>query len=474
METDTEIGNDDESNSGYESDDVVITDNDMDEHRISDAEANEPNYSVFNPVEMYDPSLELGMIFSSKKEFKKAVQSHAIKNRRSVRFTKNDSFRVYAVCSGEGCQWTIHANKLKNELTFQINLYKDEHTCPQVFNVKNMKTSWLTERFLQDFKSDPKRNVKGWRVDIMNKLKCHVSRDQAYRAKRQALKKLEGSPEHQFSKLWDYAEELRKTNPGSTVILGVNDENGENRFEKFYVCFSAMKQGFLAGCRPILGVDGCHLKGPHGGILLTAVGVDPNNNLYPVAYAVVQRESKDTWEWFLTVLKQDLNIQRDEEFTFMSDKQKGLIQAFISVFPNSAHRFCVRHLHNNFKTAGFRGLAYKNALWKAARASTPGEFKLRMEELRQLDQTAFDWFNDKRASEWSKSHFTEIPKCDILLNNCCESFNANIMDARDKPILTMLEWIREYLMRRLQENRDKAARKWTDGLCPKIQKILQK
>ncbi|KAL0430835.1 UNVERIFIED_CONTAM: hypothetical protein Sradi_0709500 [Sesamum radiatum] len=88
METDTEIGNDDESNSGYESDDVVITDNDMDEHRISDAEANEPNYAVFNPVEMYDPSLELGMIFSSKKEFKKAVQSHAIKNRRSVRFTK--------------------------------------------------------------------------------------------------------------------------------------------------------------------------------------------------------------------------------------------------------------------------------------------------------------------------------------------------------------------------------------------------
>ncbi|KAL0430836.1 UNVERIFIED_CONTAM: hypothetical protein Sradi_0709600 [Sesamum radiatum] len=158
----------------------------------------------------------------------------------------------------------------------------------------------------------------------------------------------------------------------------------------------------------------------------------------------------------------------------MSDKQKGLIQAFISVFPNSAHRFCVRHLHNNFKTAGFRGLAYKNALWKAARASTPDEFKLRMEELRQLDQTAFDWFNDKPASEWSKSHFTEIPKCDMLLNNCCESFNANIMDARDKPILTMLEWIREYLMRRLQENRDKAARKWTDGLCPKIQKILQK
>ncbi|KAL2235253.1 UNVERIFIED_CONTAM: hypothetical protein Sindi_1257500 [Sesamum indicum] len=441
-----------EDNSENESIDMVASENDLDEHRQSDDEENGPNFVAFNPDQMYDPALELGMIFSSKKEFKKAVQSHAIKNKRTVKFTKNDSFRVYAVCSGEGCEWKIHATKLKNEQTFQVNLYKDEHTCPQVFKVKNVKTSWLSERYLQDFKSDPKKCVKGWRVDIMNQLRCHVSRDQAYRAKREALKKLEGSPEYQFTKLWDYAEELRKTNPGSTVILGINDENGQNRFEKFYVCFSTLKQGILGGCRPVICVDGCHLKGPHKGILLTAVGVDPNNNLYPIAYAVVQRESTDTWEWFLTVLKQDVCIQRDSEYTFMSNKQKGLVQAFQSVFPNAAHRFCVRHLHNNFKNAGFRGLAYKNAMWKAPRASTVEEFKLRMEEIKKLDEKAFDWLNEKPPSD----------------------FNANIMDARDKPILTMLEWIREYLMRRLQENREKASKKWKGTLCPKIKKLLQK
>ncbi|KAL0413356.1 UNVERIFIED_CONTAM: hypothetical protein Sradi_1537300 [Sesamum radiatum] len=48
------------------------------------------------------------------------------------------------------------------------------------------------------------------------------------------------------------------------------------------------------------------------------------------------------------------------------------------------------------------------------------------------------------------------------------------MDARDKPILTMLEWIREYLMKRLQENREKTSKKWKDTLCPKIKKLLQK
>ncbi|KAL0420466.1 UNVERIFIED_CONTAM: hypothetical protein Slati_3069500 [Sesamum latifolium] len=64
--------------------------------------------------------------------------------------------------------------------------------------------------------------------------------------------------------------------------------------------------------------------------------------------------------------------------------------------------------------------------------------------------------------------------CDMLLNNVCETFNACILDAREKPILTMLEWIREYLMRRMQENRDRAISKWNGKICPKIQKILQK
>ncbi|KAL0416055.1 UNVERIFIED_CONTAM: hypothetical protein Slati_3437400 [Sesamum latifolium] len=157
----------------------------------------------------------------------------------------------------------------------------------------------------------------------MNELRFHVSKDQAYRAKRQALKKLEGSPEYQYTKLWDYVEEVRKTNIGSTVILGIEEENGEVRFNRFYMCFKALKEGFLAGCRPIIGVDGCHLKGPYDGVLLTAVGVDPNNNTYPIAYAIVRSENMETWEWFLTILKQDLNIIRDYEYTFMSDKQKG-------------------------------------------------------------------------------------------------------------------------------------------------------
>ncbi|KAL0374098.1 UNVERIFIED_CONTAM: hypothetical protein Sradi_3325500 [Sesamum radiatum] len=283
--------------------------------------------------------------------------------------------------------------------------YVPEHTCNISFNVRNMKSSWLSKKYFHKFKSDPKRTVKGFRIDAIEDVRCNISTNQAARAKKLAMLMLHGNPAQQFALLWDYADEVKRSNPGSTVILGTE----QNMFDRFYVCLHALRMNFLAGCRPVLCVDGCHLKGPHGGVLLAAVGIDPNNNFFPLCYAVV----------------------------------------------------FVRHLHSNFKSNGFRGLAFKNGLWKAARATTVNQFNERMKELNELDEGAYAWFNDKPPKEWSRSHFSPHPRCDILLNNACECFNSNILEAREKPILTMLEWLMEYLMKRVQQNRDRALkRKW--------------
>ena len=55
----------------------------------------------------------------------------------------------------------------------------------------------------------------------------------------------------------------------------------------------------------------------------------------------------------------------------------------------------------------------------------------------------------------------------MLVNNICENFNKCILDAREKPILGLLEKIRVYLMVKMQYNREKA-NKWEGKLCPKI------
>jgi hypothetical protein len=70
----------------------------------------------------------------------------------------------------------------------------------------------------------------------------------------------------------------------------------------------ATKRGFLEGCRPVICLDGCHLKTKFGGQLLVAVGMDPNDCIYPVAFDIVEVEDTTNWRWFLQTLKSDLGI----------------------------------------------------------------------------------------------------------------------------------------------------------------------
>ena len=100
------------------------------------------------------------------------------------------------------------------------------------------------------------------------------------------------------------------------------DDEGKDRFERLYMCLSTCKKGFLASCRPIIGLNGCHLRGPHKGDLLAAVGIDPNDQLYPITFAVGKVENKLTWKWFVTELVTDLDIKDEDKWTFMTDKQK--------------------------------------------------------------------------------------------------------------------------------------------------------
>jgi hypothetical protein len=99
----------------------------------------------------------------------------------------------------------------------------------------------------------------------------------------------------------------------------------ERQFKRIYVCIGALKQGFKAGLKDLLRLDGCFMKGPYPGQLLTVVCVDPNHDIYPLAYALVEAETTSSWTWFLTCLGDDLDLGKNSNFTFISDRQKVLL-----------------------------------------------------------------------------------------------------------------------------------------------------
>lgn len=94
------------------------------------------------------------------------------------------------------------------------------------------------------------------------------------------------------------------------------------------MCLEGCKKGFIGGCMPFIGLDGCHLKTQYGGILLCAVARDPNDQYFPLAFAVVESECKESWRWFLELLLDD--IGPDRRWIFISDQQKVNFHYYLS------------------------------------------------------------------------------------------------------------------------------------------------
>ncbi|KAE8735657.1 hypothetical protein F3Y22_tig00000340pilonHSYRG01097 [Hibiscus syriacus] len=400
----------------------LYTETESDSESDSDGRGKHRCPEFNDETDMENPQFKVGMIFGDKLKFKEAVRQYEIKNRVFIRFKRTDSVRVHVVCK-EGCPWYIWASRVDR---------KDE-----------TNTSWQIKSYIL-------------RQDVLEDHVYKMSLSKCLRAKNLALDMVLGSHKGQYSKIYDYLGEIRSSNPGSKTILKL-----DNRvFERMYISLQACKKGFK-GCRPIISIDGCHLKGYYGGTLLAAVGIDGNDSIYPIAYAVVESENESSWTWFLLLLATDLEIETSHNITFMSDKQKGLVEAMMHVLPNAEHRTCVRHLYSNFKNnAQFKGKNLKDALWKATRATYKKEFEDAMDELKALSKPAFDWLNAKDPAQWSKSYFSPRSKSDMLLSNLSECFNKMILEARDKPILTLMEMIRTKIMENIAKKKEVANKCW--------------
>ncbi|GKD05577.1 multidrug resistance-associated protein 5, partial [Tanacetum coccineum] len=150
-----------------------------------------------------------------------------------------------------------------------------------------------------------------------------VNLNQCINAKKYALTEYEKSIDEHYSMLRSYGKAILDSNHGSTVKLGVTvNPDGKTYFDRFYVCFAGLADGWKAWCRKIIAIDGCFLKSPNQGEILTAIGTDGNKHIYPVAWAVVNVENKDNWTWFLELLERDLGSSRENGLTRMSDQHK--------------------------------------------------------------------------------------------------------------------------------------------------------
>lgn len=73
------------------------------------------------------------------------------------------------------------------------------------------------------------------------------------------------------------------------------------------------------------------MKGSFPDQVLSTIGLDSNNGISPLAYAIVEFENTSSWKQILENLGNDLEIGTNSNFTFITDKQ-NVFHIYLRIF----------------------------------------------------------------------------------------------------------------------------------------------
>ena len=75
-----------------------------------------------------------------------------------------------------------------------------------------------------------------------------------------------------------------------------------------------------------------NIKHRFSGQILFAIAKDANDNIFPVAMAIVEQETRESWIWFLEIFTEDIGRLEELKLVFISNRQK-------------VYKFCFVQLH---------------------------------------------------------------------------------------------------------------------------------
>ncbi|XP_058766212.1 uncharacterized protein LOC131639766 [Vicia villosa] len=255
-----------------------------------------PKYEKFRKEHLNkDFKFKWGMEFNTLVDFKEAIREWSVLNGREISFVKNESYRVRVECKAK-CGFLVLCSKVGHKHTYAIKTLVDTHTCARVLNNRSANSRWVAKHVVKKMQSSENVRIRDIMQDVRQKFSVGITIARAWKAKLMAKKIVEGDADMQYAALWRYASELKRVNSGNTVKINVERPSPtiQPRFGSFYFSFNGCKKGFINGCRPFIGVDGCHLKTKYGGQLLIALGRDPNDQYFPLAFGVVETETKES------------------------------------------------------------------------------------------------------------------------------------------------------------------------------------
>lgn len=155
---------------------------------------------------------------------------------------------------------------------------------------------------------------------------------------------------------------------------------------------------------------------------------------------------------------------------------QGLIHAVNTLLPLIEHRMmCARHIYVRWAKK-YQSKELQLQFWITARSTNQPELYRKLEKMKKLKggELAVEELLEKCPIKgWCQAYFTDLVKCDNIDNNMSETFNGVLLEARGKPIISILEEMRQYVMNRIVLKRA-FAMKWEYDCGPNIVKRIVK
>eukprot|EP00261_Vitis_vinifera_P040633 XP_019081876.1 PREDICTED: uncharacterized protein LOC109124285 [Vitis vinifera] len=308
---------------------------------------------------------------------------------KGLRFEKPQLWAVRCKKWQEGCNWRLRACHRKSHGMFEITKYAGPHTCvyPKLSQDHSQLDSTLIVREIQNVvQRDHTTAIATLHQIVKDKFGYDVHFRRIWEAKRKTMVRVFGDWDESYQALPKWMNILQLINPGTKIVwktIPLGGISGNVRFMRVFWAFGASVEGFKH-CRPIIQIDGTFLYGKYMGKLLIATSIDGNGHVFPLAFAIVEEESHDSWSWFLIALRR--HVTQREGICLISDRHVGINAAVRNPSvgwspPHAQHRYCLRHVVSNFNDK-FKNKVLNELAYRAGCQHQPQKYERYMEELK--------------------------------------------------------------------------------------------
>nr|XP_016468508.1 PREDICTED: uncharacterized protein LOC107791034 [Nicotiana tabacum] len=327
-----------------------------------------------------------GQVYKDKATLKEVMENYAIAQRFEFRVDRSNAVSYALSCISEDCEWRFKASSINKSELFKVREFIDNHTYPLKDKVYEQRQS-------------------------RNSLICGMIRP----------------------KLTNYK---RKYTPKDII----DDVKSDLGVDISYMLAWRAKE------KPIVVVDGSHLKSYYTGTFVSASTLDG-------------AENDAAWTWFFEQFK--IAYGDRENMCIVSDRNESIIKSVSRVYPNVPQFACIWHLWNNVYKKFKRSHAKLSEIYfSMAKAYTQAEFDSLMEKVEKVDIRVKEYLELAGYEKWARL-YAPVNRGRTMTSNIAESINAALVSAMELPIYNFLKEVRKMFGRWNCSNRKEATQTYT-------------